>query len=294
MEELYKLIPDEYAAVIRSRLCMDKLSEVRIVSGAPVRVCYDGVYFFLTPTGISRDKDKAFIADIKAADRLVMRACEYSLYTVTETLKRGYISVKGGIRVGVCGSGVMTGGEISAVKDFCSVNIRLPHEVKGCASALASRIAAKRHHTLIMSPPGCGKTTVLRDLCRLLSDRNFNVLLCDERYEIAASSGGRPTLDVGACTDVISGTDKKSAIEIAVANMRPDIIIVDELFSGDIACVRHASSCGVTVVATVHAKDRQDLGFKAEFGDKTDGMFGYLVELSGAPEYAVKITETTS
>lgn len=291
MEELYRLIADEYVAVIRSRLCLDKLCEVRIINGAPVRVCYDGVYFFLTPSGISRDAGKAFVAENNAAEKVVMRACEHSLYAVTETVKRGYISVRGGVRVGVCGSGVMTGSSLDAVKDFSSVNIRMPHEVKGCAAALASRVAACRKHTLIMSPPGCGKTTVLRDLCRLLSDRGFNVLLCDERYEIAASVGGVATLDVGTCTDVISGTDKRNAAEIAIANMRPDIMIVDELFGEDIDTVVRASSCGVTVIGTVHAGGIDELKRKAEFGDKACSLFGYLVELTGAPEYAVKITE---
>ncbi len=292
MEELFRLIPDEYATVIKMRLLGDKISELRIRNLAPVRICYGGVYYYLTPSGISKDRGEAFVASANAAENIVMCACEHSLYAVTETLKKGYVTVAGGIRVGVCGSGVMTGNVLTAVKEFSSVNIRLPHEIKGCSSALASRLSAKLKNTLILAPPGCGKTTVLRDLCRQLSDRNINVLLCDERYEIAASMHGIPTLDVGVCTDVVSGIDKAKVMEIGIANMRPDVIIADELMSGDLRSIEHAATCGIAVVATVHAKDEHDLKGKREFeGVVADKLFYYCAVLSGAPDFGMRITE---
>lgn len=293
MEELLKLLPDIYVAPIVSRLMYDKLCEVRIANERPVRICYDGAYYFLCKSGITRDRDAAFIARSAEAEWVVMRACDRSLYTVTETLKRGFIAVGGGIRIGVCGSGVSENGTISALKEFSSVTIRIPHEVKGCAAKLASRVAADGlRNTLIVSPPAAGKTTILRDLCRIISDGGYNVLLCDEKREIAAAVNGVATLDVGCRTDIICGVSKSTVIEMAIANMRPDVIMTDELFESDIPAVRRAGTCGVAVVATIHAGGLNDLKSKREFiSSGADELFLLYATLSGAPLYDVAISE---
>lgn len=294
MEALYRLIPDRYSAVIQARLSPQRLCEVRIVNGAPVRVCYDGAYYFLCSNGLTRDKSSAFVADNNSAEQVVMRACSHSLFTVTDTLRRGYISVSGGIRVGVCGAGVMRDNALTAVKDFCSVNIRLPHEVKGCAGVLAPKLVSGRtiKNALIISPPGAGKTTILRDLCRLISDGGHNVLLCDEKYEIASAVSGVPSLDVGDCTDVISGVDKPKVFEMGIANMSPEVIITDELFAADLPYVRRASTCGVAVIATAHARDIDELKAKSEYTDiVSQAVFDSYVVLSGAPSRTVTVYE---
>lgn len=265
MEELYKLIPDGYARIISRRLSSDKLCEIRVRNGKPVRVCYDGGYFYLGESGLTKTADEAFIAGRGEAESIVMRACDRSLYTVTDTLKSGYISVAGGIRIGVCGSSVVTNGQVSAVKDFTAVNIRLPHEIKDCAATLFCKTVSDCvPNMLIISPPGAGKTTVLRDLCRIISNRGYNVLLCDEKYELAAVHDGAPTLDVGTCTDVISGSDKRHAFKVGISSMRPDVIITDELFHDDMPFVERAAHCGISVIATVHAKDIADMRRKPE------------------------------
>lgn len=267
MEELYRLIPDEYVGVIRSRLDAERLYEIRIRNRMPVRVGYGGEYRYLSSHGLTDDRRDAFVAGAREAENIVMRACGRSLYTVTETLKRGYIAI-GGIRLGVCGSGVSAGGVLSAVKDFTAVNIRIPHAVTGCAVPIAGRIFDPNggvFNTLIISPPGAGKTTVLRDLCRIISDRGFNVLLCDEKYELASVGGGAPALDVGCCTDVVSGIDKRTVTEMAIAHMRPDVVMTDELTGGDGEYMRRAVHCGIAVVATVHARDLGDFLSKPEF-----------------------------
>lgn len=292
MDELFRILPDEYVAPIQSRLLYDRLSEVRVINNAPVRVCYDGNYFFLCRTGITREKSAAFVAGKNAAEGVIMRACERSLYTVTDTLKRGYISVRGGIRIGVCGTCVMSGGEVISVKDYSSVDIRLPHEVTGCAAALAARIASggRIKNTLIISPPGGGKTTVLRDLCRLISDRLYCVLLCDEKNELAAVADGVATLDVGACTDVISGVDKPRVFEIGIANMRPDVIMTDEIFERDLPYVVRAATCGISVIASIHADGVEDV-FKKRGFSEAGGLFEVYATLSGAPDRRITISE---
>lgn len=295
MDALFRLIPDNYAAAV-GRLNISKLCEVRICNCAPVRVCYDGEYFFLFDSGITRDRNAAYIAERGAAEKIVLRACSHSLFTITDTLKRGYIAVAGGIRVGVCGAGVMTDGKLTAVKDFSSVNIRLPHEVKGCASVLASKLAAGGlKSALILSPPGAGKTTMLRDLCRTLSDGGYNVSLCDEKHEIAAMFSGAPTLDVGCRTDIICGMDKRNAIETAIAGMTPQIIMTDEIFSADLPIIRRAVTCGVAVIGTMHAKDIDDLRAKPDFGEiLAQKIFDSYVVLSGAPNRTVTVYEGVS
>lgn len=288
------MIPQDYALPIKSRLCAEKLNELRIANCAPVRVCYDGTYRYLCATGLTQNKAEAFIADETAAESVIMRACERSLYTVTDTLKRGYISVRGGIRIGVCGSAVMSGGEILSVKDFTSVNIRIPHAVAGCAGELFSRVISGGavKNTLIISPPGIGKTTVLRDLCRLISDHGYNVLLCDEKYEIASAVGGTASLDVGCRTDVMSGTTKKNVFSFGIANMRPHVIMTDELAAGEIDEVRYAASCGVSVISTVHAKNTDEL--KCKSGYKTavaENLFSVYAVLTDAPRRSMTVYE---
>lgn len=294
MEALYRLIPDKYAAIIQSRLSLSRLSELRIINGAPIRVCYDGAYYFLCGAGLTRDKSAAFIADNNSAENVVMRACSHSLFTVTDTLKRGYIAVSRGIRVGVCGAGVMNGGTLTAVKDFYSVNIRLPHEVKGCAGVLAGKLTSgdRIKNALIISPPGAGKTTILRDLCRIISDSGHNVLLCDEKYEIASVVGGVPSLDVGYCTDVISGVDKPKVFDMGIANMSPEVIVTDELFASDLPAVRRASTCGIAVISTAHAKNIDELKAKPEYSEVIkQGVFDSYVVLSGPPARTVTVYE---
>lgn len=290
MKELYRLLPDRFSDVVESRLSVDKMSEVRIRNGLPVTVCYDGVYFYLCKTGITRVKADAFTADGDEAERVVMRACERSLYTVTDTLRRGFISAEGGIRIGVCGSAVQSDGKITALKDISSVNIRIPHEVVGCAQAVYGKITSgeQLHNTLLISPPGAGKTTLLRDLCRIISDKGKNVLLCDERYEIASMRGGAPLLDVGASTDVISGADKAAVFEMGVASLRPDVMVTDELFPADIRALERALHFGVSIISTVHAKDLYDFMQKSEYKKIIDErVFSRHVVISAAPQRSV-------
>ena len=284
MEEFYKLISDELSDAVKKRLFIDKLAEVRIRNGFPVSVCYDGKYRYIGERGLTDRADEAFVAGKNEAENVVMRACERSLYTVTDTVRRGYVSVSGGIRIGICGSAVKSGGNIVTFKNFTSVNIRLPHQIKGCAASVAVKLNSPHgiYRTIVISPPGAGKTTVLRDLCRILSAR-YNVLLCDEKYEIASACDGAAMLDVGYA-DVMSGADKQTVFDAGIAYMRPDVIMADELFEDDIRHVMRAAHCGISVVATVHARDYKDFRAKREFAEAvTSGTFERFVELSPPP-----------
>jgi stage III sporulation protein AA len=167
---------------------------------------------------------------------------------------------------------VWDGDKIRAVKNFVSLNIRIPHQVFDCSKMgyqyIFDRERNAFNNTLIISPPGAGKTTFLRDITRLLSHQRpiINVLLVDERSEIAAVHNSTPQLDVGQNTDIISNSSKAFAFEQGIRAMRPDVIVVDELAGGeDIEAINYALSAGVAVIASIHAKNIYDLCNKKNF-----------------------------
>ncbi len=263
---LSRILPTEINGVIASRLDYKRVYELRVRADMPVMINYGGKYYYLTKSGISEIRDGAFVATVATVKDIVVRATEFSLYSVNNDLVNGFITVRGGLRMGVCGELVRDGNALKTVKNFTSVNLRVPHEVTGAANVAFNYVYdTKLNSTLIVSPPGCGKTTVLRDLCHIFSV-NFlkNVLVVDERCEIAAVFDGRAQLCVGEHTDVISGADKAYAFTSGVRSMRPDIIVTDELMGErDYAAVADAAASGVVVIASMHASNVDELKLRA-------------------------------
>ena len=183
------------------------------------------------------------------------RLMQNSLYACERELTQGYFTTFGGCRVGVCGRINAGKRGVDSIAGIGSICIRIPREVRGCASVLAGCVLERRMCSmLLLSPPGMGKTTMLRDLARILSENGRNVSIADERREIAACLDGVPQLDVGPNTDVMDGLDKALAIPMLVRACAPDIIAVDELGGPDDAkAVLDAIRCGVSVIATAHA-----------------------------------------
>ena len=205
-------------------------------------------------------------------------ASGHSVYAVSDQLIRGYIPYTGGVRIGVAGEGVSDGGRLSALKNISSLNIRIPHEVRGCADEIRYIIKGGLKNILILSPPGAGKTTLLRELTRLYSDKAYNILLIDERREIAAVSCGASALDVGEFTDIVSGADKSSVYENVIRSMRPDMIVTDELFGEKEAeSIRDIIRSGVKVMATVHARELK--GLEGSSLSSLLGFFDYYLIL---------------
>ena len=199
-------------------------------------------------------------------------AAEFSRYASIETLRQGFLPVRGGFRVGLCGSAVVKDGEVTNLKQISSAVIRISREQKGIAQAVAPRLFRDGRFvsTLLLSPPGGGKTTLLRDLVRQLSQGEGvppqRISLIDEREEIAVMYRGQPQMDVGPRTDVLSGCPKALAIPMALRAMNPQIIAVDEItVREDIAAMAAAAHCGVRFLATIHADGRQELGRKPLF-----------------------------
>jgi stage III sporulation protein AA len=191
----------------------------------------------------------------------VLRAlCEYSVHSYTEDIARGYVTLPGGHRAGVCGTAVTERGIVTAVRDISSINLRIAREIYGAASDLYARLYQNGSlpGLLISGPPGSGKTTLLRDLARRLSgglgDRCRRVAVIDERGELAGARGGAPCCDVGANTDVLTGYPKGEGILLAIRSLAPEIILCDELGGeSDAAALEAGFHTGVRFVATVHA-----------------------------------------
>lgn len=190
-------------------------------------------------------------------------ASDFSRYATMETLRQGFLPTKGGLRIGLCGSAVMKNGETANLKDISSAVIRIEREKTGIAAPLVSDLFQDGvfQSTLILSPPGGGKTTLLRDLVRLLSDeRKQRIALIDERSEVAVVYRGKPQMDVGLYTDVLDGFPKAIGIPMVLRAMNPQIIAVDEItVQEDLQAIAQASGCGVAILATIHGKDTEDL-----------------------------------
>ena len=197
-------------------------------------------------------------------------ATEFSRYAAAETLREGYLSVRGGFRVGLCGTAVMKDGANTNLKNFSSAVVRIAREKKGIADELAPKLFPDGEFasTLILSPPGGGKTTLLRDLVRRLSEGvegcgPRRVSLIDERGEVAVMYRGEPQMDVGPHTDVLDACPKALGIPIVLRAMNPQIIAVDEItVREDLKAAAMAAGCGVRLLATIHAAGVEELARK--------------------------------
>ncbi len=264
-----KILPEYLVDILKNKLNYDYVYEIRIRSGLPVSVNYGGKYYYLNPQGIGGREGGSIVTDRKMLEAIIYKAADYSMYAVNNQLKHSYITVTGGIRIGVCGELVIEDDIIKSVKNFTSLIIRIPHEVIDCALTAYPFVAQDNlYNTLIISPPGGGKTTFLRDLARLMSEGNkiINTLIIDERYEIASCYNGLPQLNIGEFSDVISNCTKRYGFEQGIRAMKPDIIITDELATqNDLEAVIYAAGCGVKIIASVHAFDHLDLINKQGF-----------------------------
>lgn len=180
---------------------------------------------------------------------------DYSQYAYSEEIKHGYVTTEEGNRIGFGGEIILENKNIRTVKNISFLCIRIQHEIKGCAEKIIQYIrnGYSIYNTLILSPPGGGKTTLLRDTIRILSNLNMQVCIIDERSEIAACYNGIPKNDIGIMTDVIDSCPKAAGIDMAIRSLSPSIIAVDELGGNeDTEAVVNAIYSGVKVIATMH------------------------------------------
>ncbi len=232
------------------RLNLSHLYELRIRAEKPITVNYQGIYQYLGDFGITAHREKAVFCTAEDIADCVFKAGKYSVYSVEEELKKGFITAECGERIGLSGEYVFEKGQPLTIRNFTSLCIRVPHEVRGCAEEIYQKCMSDRvRNLLLMSSPGLGKTTILRDLSRLISiNTKKNVLVCDERGELSVG-------ELGDSCDVVRYCDKETAFESGIRAMRPDIIITDELSFKDCSALEKAIAAGVTIVASAHFSD---------------------------------------
>lgn len=202
------------------------------------------------------------VVEPEELDVLCDIATEFSRYAAAETLREGFLPVKGGYRVGLCGSAVMKNGINTNLKNISSAVIRIGRERRGIAEPIISKLFSEKHYinTLILSSPGGGKTTLLRDMVRCLSEHGMRVSLIDERGEIAVMYQGEAQMDIGPHTDVLDACPKALGIPMVLRAMNPQIIAVDEItLSVDLQAMSLAAGCGVGLLATIHAGSMSEL-----------------------------------
>lgn len=252
----------------KTAMQQEQIQEIRLRSGRPVIVVCAGCELFLDGNGNFTDKqEEAYSASAKELEALLNHICHYSPYAFEDEIRQGFITVAGGHRVGIAGQVVLEGKTtVRTMKHISYMNIRVAHQIKGVADRVLPFIydSGTIKNTLIISPPGCGKTTLLRDLIRQISDGNaygqgVSVGVVDERSEIAGSYLGMPQNDVGIRTDVLDACPKVLGMMLLLRSMSPKVIAIDEIGGWeDMEALRQASSCGSRILATIHGEDLED------------------------------------
>lgn len=207
-----------------------------------------------------------------------------SLHAVADDLRRGFVSAPGGVRVGVCATAVCAGSGVVTLRDVSSLCIRVARPVPGAGREVLPMLRGKS--VLVLSPPGGGKTTFLRELVRVSSDAGARVAVADERGELAGMRGGVPGFDVGQRTDVLTGAPKAEAALMLLRAMSPEIVAMDEIGdASDAGAIRTLLGCGVRIFASAHAPDRAALMRRSVFRRlMEDRAFDALVVISGRGE----------
>lgn len=217
-----------------------------------------------------KDENQNFVIVTKyMLYNFIKKASENSIYAYNDSIINGYITLPKGIRVGLSGYVVIENDRIKTIKEFQSANIRIPHTIKNCSlPAFDFLVDNDVKNTLIISAPGCGKTTFLRDLIFQIYSHNLpkNILIADERNEICSVVNSEPALDLGGFCDIYTNCSKEFAFKNGIRSMSPDLIVTDEIdLDRDLKTILEAINSGVGVIATIHAKNLEQLKKKSGF-----------------------------
>lgn len=239
--------------------------EIHIRTNRPVAIyCGSATYYITANNQIisvgTNDMENMLIATHRDIYECFQNICCYSVYTRQSEIKNGFITMRGGHRAGICGTAVYTEKTITNIRDITSINLRIAKEVKGSAKKLLNRIDITKGGLLLCGVPSSGKTTVLRDISRILSTQeNMKVCIVDERGEIAGAYSGEAQNDIGF-SDVLDGYQKPDGIMHAVRCMSPQIIICDEIGTNEEALsIKNCLNSGVNVIASIHCANAEEL-----------------------------------
>lgn len=292
MEEIVSVFPSALRPLCRAGFAPGiEPEEIRLRVGRPVMVLGKGKEYFWNQKEIKLQdsREQSYLWQEDDMKETLSRMSRYSMYALEEELRSGFFTIRGGHRVGVAGRTVCEQGKILSFRNICSLNIRVARQKKGCARDLIPWLLCgdSIYNTLIISPPGVGKTTMLRDCIRLLSEGSKQmpgkkIGVVDERSEIAASFFGVPQNDLGDRTDVLDNCPKALGMRLLLRSMSPQILAVDELGGKeDCLAVEEALHCGCRILGTMHAKDAGELQEKMYLSRwLKKGFFGRFVFLA--------------
>lgn len=294
---IYPVLAPALTGILRSlpAAYKNELTEIRLRAGQPLLLITGITDVLVSSSGqVVADPALAYACSREDISRTLQAISRNSLYAFEQELKQGYITIGGGHRVGLAGQAVVEGGELKALKNISFLNIRIARQVTGCADPLMPYLFTSDQQvlsTLIISPPRCGKTTILRDVVRQLSSGRqggfpgVQVGLVDERSEIAACRDGIPTVRLGPRVDVLDGCPKASGILMLIRSMAPQVVVTDELGRNeDVTAVREALNAGIRIIASIHGHDAREVLHRPYIGDLIkDKYFDRYVVLSNQP-----------
>lgn len=294
--EVYNILSEGIRGELRRYGNLDTLQEIRVRAEKPLSLHFGG-----------GEKLTDYIVNIQDIKTIIQRISSYSIYAIEEELKNGYITIKGGHRVGICGRCVVEGNFVKTIKNPGSLNFRICRELKGCSNKIINYIFENENvlNTIIISPPKCGKTTIVRDLARNISNgekghKGKKVCIIDERSEIGACYQGVSQLDIGIRTDILDGCPKSQGIIMAVRSMAPEVIVCDEIGTEkDVDSIITAMNSGVGLITTIHGSGLEDLYKRPVLNELINNkVFKRAVVLSsrngaGTVEYIFDITKNT-
>jgi len=296
-DELLKIFSLKLRTILgKLNIEFDKLQEIRLRMNAPLIMIYANKETFVTEDAKLVYTPLKAIQITKNEIRETMEyISNYSLYAFEDEIKQGFITINGGHRIGITGKTIIENDTIKGMKHISFINIRLAHQVKGCADRVLPFLVDKGlnriYHTLIISPPRCGKTTLLRDIIRQLSNGSeylagMSIGVVDERSEIGACYMGTPQNELGIRTDILDCCPKAKGMMMLIRSMSPQIIAVDEIGSKeDLDAIDYVIGCGCKIIATVHGSSIDDIRNKPTLSDLVDKrLFERYVILSNLTE----------
>ena len=255
---------------------LEPLEEIRLRADKPLILQNYYKEWFIGADGLLTTKPSgSFLVSQEDIRQSLEMMSENSIYAYQDEIRNGYITIKGGHRVGLSGRVILEGGAVRNIKDISGLNIRLSNQIPGCCSKLLAylfRNSSDIYNTLIISPPQCGKTTILRDLAKTLSNgaseygfKGVKVGIIDERSELAACMKGIPQNDVGIRTDVLDGCPKNIGMPMMIRSMSPAVIVTDEIGNdGDREAVQCVLNAGVRIVTSAHGYNISELKSRRE------------------------------
>lgn len=262
LEQVLKYIPDKISSIILENIKTiqkDTIEEIRFRVNKPL-VCH---FYSENFKDLLKNSIKIpYVTNKNDIEDIFRMICENSVYRHTKEVCEGFITIKGGNRVGVVGTAIIGDGKIQNVVDINAINFRISNQILGAADRAIDHIVENGFikSTLLISKPKQGKTTLLRDITRQISNMGFKVALIDERGEIAAVKNGIPTHDIGLNTDVLDRFPKYEAMIMSIRSMSPDVIVTDEISTkDDVVAIKIAESSGVSIISSCHAGNILDL-----------------------------------